>query len=83
MLTNLKIIYINRQELLKAIATVEKILLLFPNHPRELRDKGLLYYQLGEWTQASQDLNLYLSQFPDAEDVDTIRNLLDKMNLFM
>jgi regulator of sirC expression with transglutaminase-like and TPR domain len=83
MLTNLKIIYINRQELFKAIATVEKILLLFPNHPRELRDKGLLYYQLGEWTQASQDLNLYLSQFPDAEDVDTIRNLLDKMNLFM
>jgi regulator of sirC expression with transglutaminase-like and TPR domain len=83
MLTNLKFIYINKRELLKAIATVERILLLFPDNQRELRDKGLLYYQLGEWEQASQDLTLYLGSFPDAEDADVIRNLLDKIKMFM
>jgi regulator of sirC expression with transglutaminase-like and TPR domain len=83
MLTNLKFIYINKQELLKAIAVVERILLLFPYNRRELRDKGLLYYQLGEWGQAFQDLDLYLTSFPDAEDADVIRNLLDKIKMFM
>jgi regulator of sirC expression with transglutaminase-like and TPR domain len=83
MLANLKFIYLNQQELLKAIAVVERILLLVPDHPRELRDKGLLHYQLGEWQQASDDLNLYLSEFPDAEDVNTIRNLLEKIKPFM
>ncbi|WP_175561081.1 tetratricopeptide repeat protein [Hydrococcus rivularis] len=83
MLTNLKFIYINKQELLKAIAAVERILLLFPSNQRELRDKGLLYYQLGEWVQAFQELDLYLTNFPDAEDADIIRNLLDKIKIFM
>ncbi|AFY76222.1 hypothetical protein Ple7327_0793 [Pleurocapsa sp. PCC 7327] len=83
MLTNLKFIYINKQELLKAIAAMERILLLFPYNRRELRDKGLLYYQLGEWVQAFQELDLYLTNFPDAEDTDIIRNLLDKIKMFM
>ncbi|MCU0532745.1 MAG: tetratricopeptide repeat protein [Hydrococcus sp. Prado102] len=83
MLANLKFIYLNRQELLKAIAVVERILLLVPDNHRELRDKGLLYYQLGEWQQASMDLNLYLTRFPDAEDVTTIRNLLEKIKPFI
>lgn len=79
MLTNLKYIYINREELINAIAAIERILLLFPDSAKELRDKGLLYYQLSEWEKASQDLNLYLTKFADAEDALVIRNLLDKI----
>ncbi|NET59849.1 MAG: tetratricopeptide repeat protein [Symploca sp. SIO2E6] len=56
MLTNLKFIYLNHQDLPKALAAVERILLLFPDAPQERRDRGLLYYQLGQWSQASQDL---------------------------
>ncbi len=79
MLTNLKFIYLNRQDLLKALAAVERILLLFPDNPNELRDRGLLSYQLGYPSQASQDLEMYLAMVPDAKDRGMIRQLLDKM----
>jgi regulator of sirC expression with transglutaminase-like and TPR domain len=83
MLTNLKFIYINRQQLKKAIAAVERILLLHPDNTRELRDRGLLYYQTSQWQAAADDLKLYLDEFPQAEDADIIRNLLDKIELFL
>jgi regulator of sirC expression with transglutaminase-like and TPR domain len=79
MLTNLKMIYLNRQELQKALATVERILLLFPDAPMELRDRGLLYFQMGRWSEASQDLNIYLAMLPNAEDADVIRQLLTQI----
>ena len=80
MLMNLKLIYLNRNQMPKALAVVEKILLLFPGAPIELRDRGLLYYQLGEWTLASQDLETYLVRVPNAEDATTIRKLLEQIS---
>lgn len=79
MLANLKIIYLNRQELEKALSVVERILLLFPDTPVELRDRGLLYYQMGRWPEASVDLETYLAKVPHAEDAGVIRRLLDQL----
>ena len=79
MLTNLKMIYLNRQELQKALATVERILLLFPDAPMELRDRGLLYFQMGRWAESSQDFNIYLAMLPNAEDAGVIRQLLTQI----
>ena len=80
MLTNLKVIYINRAEELKALAVIERILLLFPEAVVERRDRGVLYYQLGRWTEARQDLESYLTQIPEARDANLIRGLLARMN---
>lgn len=79
MLTNLKIIYLNRQQLSLALTVVDLILRLFPDHPRELRDRGLLYYQLERWTQAAQDLESYLAILPNAEDAHLIRQILEQI----
>ena len=79
MLTNLKYIYLKEQELEKALAAVERILLLFPSAALELRDRGLLCYQIGRFNQAIQDLQAYLFQAPDAQDASTIRRLLMKL----
>ncbi|WP_041237747.1 SirB1 family protein [Gloeothece citriformis] len=79
-LTNLKYIYLNRQEFSKTLKTIEQILLIFPNHPLELRDKGLIYYQLGQWEKASQDLKIYLALLPDAQDATVIRQLLQQIS---
>ena len=79
MLTNLKGIYLNHQQLDKALAVVEYILLLFPDHPREIRDRGLVYYELNQWQKAAQDLEFYLALFPDAKDANIIRLLLEKI----
>ena len=79
-LTNVKYIHISRQDLTKALSAVQSILLLFPDNPREIRDRGLLYYQLEEWQKAFEDLTDYLSMSPDADDAQIIRQLLEKIN---
>ncbi|NET00400.1 MAG: tetratricopeptide repeat protein [Sphaerospermopsis sp. SIO1G2] len=79
MLTNLKYIYLKQQNLEKTLSVVERILLLFPDVSLEIRDRGLLYYQLGYFTQAVEDLQNYLHQIPDAEDANIIHQLLIKL----
>lgn len=79
MLMNLKLIYLNGNQLYKSLGVVERILLLFPGAPMELRDRGILYYQIGELSLASQDLETYLVRVPDAEDAGAIRKLLEQM----
>ncbi|MCD8488397.1 SirB1 family protein [Geitlerinema calcuttense] len=79
MLTNLKMIYLTRQEQLKALAAIERILLLFPDSPLELRDRGLLYYQLQRRTLAMQDLESYLDRLPMAEDAPVILQLINQL----
>ena len=79
MLTNLKFIYANRQQYRKALEVIELILLLFPNHPLEIRDRGLLYYQLDDRLRAVADLKLYLALLPSANDAGAIRELLQKI----
>lgn len=79
MLTNLKYIYINTQELLKALEIAEAILMLFPDNLRERRDRGLLNYQLCKWDKATKDLKYYLETDPNSEDADQIRQLLQKI----
>ncbi|BAZ28497.1 hypothetical protein NIES4074_09300 [Cylindrospermum sp. NIES-4074] len=79
MLTNLKYIYLKQQDLERTLAAVERILLLFPGVTLELRDRGLLYYQLRRYPQAIEDLQSYLAKVPDAEDALVIRQLLAKL----
>ncbi|MDZ8188907.1 MAG: SirB1 family protein [Nostoc sp. ChiSLP02] len=79
MLTNLKFIYLKQQELEKTLGAVERILLLFPDLTLELRDRGLIYYQLGHYPQAVQDLQTYLAKVPDANDASVIRRLLSEL----
>ncbi|HEY9801399.1 MAG TPA: SirB1 family protein [Leptolyngbyaceae cyanobacterium] len=79
MLTNLKYIYLRKQEVEKSLSVVERILLLFPEASSELRDRGLLYYQLGYYPQATNDLETYLANVPNAEDAATIRRLLGEL----
>ncbi|WYL96738.1 MAG: SirB1 family protein [Gloeotrichia echinulata IR180] len=79
MLTNLKFIYLKQQNLAKTLAAVDRILLLFPDVSLELRDRGLIYYQLGHYPQAADDLQTYLAKVPQAEDAIVIRRLLTEM----
>jgi regulator of sirC expression with transglutaminase-like and TPR domain len=76
MLANLKYIYLRQQDFLRALAAVERILLLVADDTTELRDRGLLNYQLGRYSQAVTDLNIYLHKVPHAEDAVIVRQLL-------
>ncbi len=79
MLTNLKATYLNRGEMEQVLRAIERILLLFPNAPFELRDRGILYFRMNRWIEARQDLEAYLDALPMTDDRDTIRTLLKRI----
>jgi regulator of sirC expression with transglutaminase-like and TPR domain len=81
MLTNLKMIYLNHGAFEKALAAVERILLLVPSVPAELRDRGFLYFRLNRLTEAQQDLEDYLTLAPSAEDAAIVQQLLEQIAL--
>ncbi len=79
MLGNLKAIYLSKGKIQKALAAIDRILLLFPDSITDRRDRGLLYYQLGRWPEACRELETYLAEEPLATDTGLIRSLLQRM----
>ncbi len=79
MLTNLKQIYLHRRQYNKVLAIITGLLTLFPNNPNELRDRGLLYYELNLWQAAYKDLQAYLKLATYGNDYQMIQMLLTKI----
>ena len=76
LLLNLKRIYLAREDYPRALAAVERLLLLAPGDPREVRDRGFLQAYLGRPNAAVADLETYLEIAPSAPDADTVRGRL-------
>jgi regulator of sirC expression with transglutaminase-like and TPR domain len=74
MLYNLKEIYSQNEQYQKALSVIDKILLLNPAVPTEIRDRGLLYMQTSLFAKALADLESYLRQAIGAEDRSNIEN---------
>jgi regulator of sirC expression with transglutaminase-like and TPR domain len=72
MLNNLKAIYVQRHDYGRALATVERLILLLPDLPTEIRDRGLLRGQLGHLEAALDDLQHYLQLAPASPDAPLI-----------
>jgi regulator of sirC expression with transglutaminase-like and TPR domain len=68
MLYNLKGVYSQKEQHLKALSVVDKILMLNPWLPTEVRDRGLIYMQTGLFAKALADLEAYLSHAVAPED---------------
>jgi regulator of sirC expression with transglutaminase-like and TPR domain len=79
MLTNLKAIHLKQGDIEPLLAAIERILILFPEAPIELRDRGLIYYRLSRWMEAREDLERYLALQPRADDRHLISNLLEQI----
>ena len=73
MCSNLKHIHAGKQEWLKAIGLIDRILLLAPELASEHRDRGVLYARLECFGPALADLEKYLALEPKAEDVDAVK----------
>jgi len=74
MLRNLKAIYLRQENSTRALSVVDRILLVWPDLPEEVRDRGLLYDRLECAQAALQDYRRYLDLAPDAPDAGEIRN---------
>jgi regulator of sirC expression with transglutaminase-like and TPR domain len=79
MLGNLKAVYARAHLSRRALAAVERILLLDPANAEEHRDCGVLLAQLGRVPEAMTETKIYLKLAPDAPDADAVLEQLKKM----
>jgi regulator of sirC expression with transglutaminase-like and TPR domain len=72
-LNNLKMTYLQKGETVQALEVVDRLLLLRPDLPEELRDRGLLRLALGEPLLAAADIAAYAERVPTAPELNRLR----------
>jgi regulator of sirC expression with transglutaminase-like and TPR domain len=75
-LTNLKLLHVAEQDFESALGCSERILMLAPDDPLELRDRGLVYRELECFGAALDDLQAFLERVPHHESAEAIRPLV-------
>jgi len=76
MLHNLKRIYVEQNDDVRAFWVIDRLLILAPDSTDEIRDRGLVSARLGLKPAAARDLALYLDRQPTAADAGEVRDLL-------
>jgi regulator of sirC expression with transglutaminase-like and TPR domain len=76
LLRNLKAIFRETDQPQRLLEVLNRMLLVSPDAPSELRDRGFVYQRLECWRPARQDLTDYLQKDPEAADVDEVRAAL-------
>jgi regulator of sirC expression with transglutaminase-like and TPR domain len=71
---NLKNALSNEKNYVAALAAIQLQLVIDPDDPSELRDRGIILARLHRYESAISDLEAYLARRPDAGDGEHIRN---------
>jgi regulator of sirC expression with transglutaminase-like and TPR domain len=79
LLMNLKGVYLNAHDHRRALAAVERILVIDPTSPVEIRDRGALLARMGRVEEALEQLEWYLDYAPEASDAARIRSLVEEL----
>ena len=74
MLRNLKGIYLDQRDYVRALSAIDWIIAIMPGEATEVRDRGLIYVKLECFRAALEDLEHYMQKAPDAADMDEIRS---------
>lgn len=78
-LTNLKQIYSRARDYPRTLACCDRILLLEPNAPNELRDRGMLYEQMEYTAAAAADYDRFLQLVPSDPAAEIVRTRRDAL----
>jgi regulator of sirC expression with transglutaminase-like and TPR domain len=79
MLRNLKGAYLRRNRYDKALTVVDRILLIQPDQPDEVRDRGRIYEQLECFRAALENYQAYLAQRPGAGDAPEVHRRIAEL----
>ena len=71
-LRNLKGACLRANDLPRALAAIERIMIMNPDDHAEIRDRGMILAKMGLATKALVDLETYLRLDPDAHDSDEV-----------
>lgn len=77
MLRNLKRIYLESYNFPKLIRILDKLVMLTPEIAEEVRDRGIIHYQMKAFQLAQQDFETFLSLSPETEDSEIIKQYLE------
>ena len=72
-LAQLKAAYLVRHDLVRAAASIDRLLILDQNDPYELHDRASVAVQMHEYREAIECFQRYLSLMPHAENVARVR----------
>lgn len=78
-LANLKSVYLNQRDDARALAAIERILLIRPDSGEEVRDRGMALARLGRAAEALPELQRYLQLEPEAPDGAGVRLLITRL----
>jgi regulator of sirC expression with transglutaminase-like and TPR domain len=73
LLRNLKGVYRETDKPERLLEVLNRIIIVAPDSPGELRDRGMVYQRLECWRPALKDLADYLEREPDASDLEEVR----------
>ncbi len=76
MLRNLKRIYIEMSNHSKLINILDHLVVITAGEAEEIRDRGIIYYQMKAFKNALHDFETFLSIAPDSEDAEVIQQYL-------
>lgn len=80
-LNNLKGTYLRGKDFPRALAVVERLMVIHPDSPTELRDRGLIHGEMQKTSQAVADLRRYLEVVEEAEDRNAITEHLRQLQM--
>ncbi len=73
LLRNLKGVYREKDRPDRLLKVLDRMILVAPDAPAELRDRGYVYERMECWRPALEDLRAYLGREPDAPDIEEVR----------
>jgi regulator of sirC expression with transglutaminase-like and TPR domain len=76
MVRNLKGAHLNKLDYARTLQSIDWLLATQPEVAQELRDKGIVNYQLGNYHQALDDLRAYIGHPSSSRDVTAVRSLI-------
>lgn len=76
MLSNMKNLYVKVGDHERALAAVERILMITPTAPAESRSRGVLLARMGRHEEAATQLEAYLRVSPAATDAGQVEEML-------
>jgi len=76
LLANLKGLYVKAGDHARALAAVERILMITPTSRAEIRSRGVLLARLGRHDEAAEQLEAYLRISPGATDTPRVERML-------
>ena len=79
MLRNLQGIYARREDWAKALAVIDRLLLVETDAPMHVRDRGTVLVKLGELRRGASEWERYLTRYPQARDAAAFKEELRRV----